>query len=88
MSPLALPRDILDDWVDRTCPQLPSGALRDVVGQLKQRPVFAEQWPDTYRLALVRGKNRLARIDALRGSVGLGDILKKDQTLHEWYQKI
>ena len=88
MSPLALPRDILDSWIDRTVPNLPPGALRDVILQLQQRPVFAEQWPDTYRTALVQGKTRLAHIDAIRKSPGLGDILKKDKILHEWYQQI
>ena len=88
MSPLALPRDILDSWIDRTVPNLPPGALRDVILQLQQRPVFAEQWPDTYRTALVQGKTRLAHIDAIRKSPGLGDILKQDKILHEWYQQI
>lgn len=88
MSPLALPRDILDPWIDRTVANLPPGALRDVILQLQQRPVFAEQWPDIYRTALVQGKTRLAHIDAIRKSPGLGDILKKDKILHEWYQQI
>lgn len=88
MSPLALPRDILNNWVDCTAPQLPPGALRDVVLQLKHRPVFAEQWPDTYQTALIAGKRRLARVDAIRGSTGLGAILQQDKNLHDWYQQI
>jgi hypothetical protein len=50
--------------------------------------VFAEQWPDTYQAALSRGKTRLARIDALRRSAGLGDILQQDEILHDWYEQI
>jgi hypothetical protein len=88
MSPLALPREVLDHWVDRTAAGLSPGALRDVVLQLKQRPVFAQQWPDTYHAALARGKNRLERIDTIRGSSGLGDILRQDKTLHDWYEQI
>ena len=88
LSPLALPRRMLDAWVDRTAPSLGSGALRDIIVQLKQRPVFAEQWPDTYQAALSRGKTRLARIDALRRSAGLGDILQQDEILHDWYEQI
>jgi len=88
MSPLALPRAILDDWVDRTAPQLPPGALRDVVLQLRQRPVFEEQWPDQFQDALRRGKRRLQRIDAIRGSISLGDIIKPDKILYDWYQQI
>ena len=88
MSPLALPRAILDEWVGRTAPRLPPGALKDVVLQLQQRPTFEEQWPDEYRAALRRGKKRLERIDTLRGSTTLGDILKPDKTLYDWYQQI
>jgi hypothetical protein len=46
MSPLALPRSLLDPWIDELVPQV-DGALRDVV-QLKTRPTFEEQWPDSY----------------------------------------
>ena len=88
MSPLALPRDVLDHWVDRTAPRLAPGALQDVVLQLKQRPVFAEQWPDTYQAALSRGKTRLARIDTIRKSAGLANILQQDKILHDWYEQI
>ena len=88
MSPLALPRQILDDWADRTAEQLPSGSLRDVIMQLKQRATFEEQWPDTYQKQIAKGKSRMQRIDAIRGSTGLGDILKQDKTLHDWYQQI
>ena len=88
MSPLALPRDVLDHWVDRTAPRLAPGALQDVVLQLKQRPVFAEQWPDTYQAALSRGKTRLAHIDTIRKSAGLANILQQDKILHDWYEQI
>jgi hypothetical protein len=88
MSPLALPRQILDDWIDRTVPLLSPGAIRDVIVQLKQRPVFEEQWPDSYRSALAMGKARLQRIDRIRGGKTLADILQQDKTLHEWYQQI
>jgi hypothetical protein len=49
MSPLALPRQLLDKTVDRLVNNLPAGALKDVLLQLKSRPTFAEQWPDTYQ---------------------------------------
>jgi hypothetical protein len=88
MSPLALPRQILDDWVDRTADQLTSGALKDVVLQLRQRSTFEEQWPDSFRAALIKGKTRLEKIDRLRGSNGLGAVLQQDKILHDWYQQI
>jgi hypothetical protein len=88
MSPLALPREVLDHWVDSTAPRLAPGALQDVVLQLKQRPVFAEQWPDQYQRALIKGKARLSRIDAIRGCAGLSEILQQDKNLYDWYQQI
>ena len=88
MSPLALPREVLDHWVDSTAPRLAPGALQDVVLQLKQRPVFAEQWPDQYQRALIKGKARLSRIDAIRGRAGLSEILQQDKNLYDWYQQI
>jgi hypothetical protein len=88
MSPLALPREVLDHWVDSTAPRLAPGALQDVVLQLKQRPVFAQQWPDQYQQALIKGKARLARIDAIRGRAGLSEILQQDKNLYDWYQQI
>ena len=47
MSPLALPRTLLDPWIDELVPQV-DGALRDILVQLKTRPTFEEQWPDQY----------------------------------------
>jgi sulfatase maturation enzyme AslB (radical SAM superfamily) len=88
MSPLALPRTILDDWVDRTVPKLGQGALRDVISHLKQRPVFAQQWPDTYQTHLSSGKARLQHIDEIRGGITLADILKQEPIFYEWYQQI
>ena len=88
MSPLALPREVLDHWVDSTAPRLAPGALQDVVLQLKQRPVFAQQWPDQYQQALIKGKARLSRIDAIRGRAGLSEILQQDKNLYDWYQQI
>ena len=88
MSPLALPRAILDDWVDRTASQLSPGALKDVVVQLRQRATFEEQWPDQFQDALSKGKRRMQRVDSIRGSIGLGDVLKQDKILYDWYQQI
>ena len=89
MSPLALPRDMLDDWVNETADKLDQGALRDVILQLLDRPTFEQQWPDTYKIGLAKGKARLARIDQIRNSKStLEQILSKDARLHEWYQQI
>lgn len=89
LSPLALPRDVLHDWIDSTLPDLKYGALRDVVAQLRERPVFAEQWPDTWQQALSRGKKRMRVIDQIRGHIGvLENILSRNKKIYDWYQAI
>jgi hypothetical protein len=89
MSPLALPRSLLDRTVDSVAQQLPAGALQDVLLQLKQRPTFAEQWPDAFQQGLVKGKRRVLKLEQIRGdSYTLADILKEDKEIYEWYQDI
>lgn len=88
LSPLALPRELLDTTVDRLVPKT-SGALRDVLLQLKTRPTFAEQWPDEYQAALARGKARVLKLERLReDSLTLADILSADKEIYDWYQAI
>ena len=89
MSPLALPRELLDSTVDNLVVNLPSGALQDVLRQLKSRPTFAEQWPDTYQQALAKGKSRVLKLEQIRGdSYTMADILQSNKDIHDWYQAI
>ena len=89
MSPLALPRWLLDKKVDQLLLQLNNGALKDVLMQLKNRPVFAEQWPDTYQAGLERGKRRILKLEAIRNDTHtLKDILSEDNEILEWYESI
>jgi len=89
LSPLALPRQILNRQVDSLAKDLPQGAMRDVVLQLKNRPTFAEQWPDQYQQALSRGKARILRLEAIRNDIyTMQDILQQDQEIYEWWQNI
>jgi len=89
MSPLALPRWLLDKKVDQLLLQLNNGALKDILMQLKNRPVFAEQWPDTYQAGLVKGKERVLRLENVRKDVyTLQDILSEDKEIVEWYESI
>jgi hypothetical protein len=88
LSPLALPRSLLDKTIDRLVTST-SGALRDILLQLKTRPTFAEQWPDTYQQALQRGKNRVLHLEQIRNDqFTLTDILTQDAEIHDWYQQI
>ena len=89
LSPLALPRDILNRKVDALVEDVPSGALRDVLLQLKNRPNFEEQWPDTYEQGLIQGKQRIQQLERIReDKYTLADILAEDKEILEWYENI
>ena len=88
MSPLALPRELLDPWVDELAGRS-AGAMRDVLLQLKTRPTFAEQWPDTYQAGLSRGKARVLQLEQIRTqSVTMTDILGSRPEVLEWWMQI
>jgi len=88
MSPLALPRHILDPWVDELAGRS-AGAMRDVLLQLKNRPTFAEQWPDQYRAGLAKGKARVLQLEQIRThTVTMTDILGSRPEALEWWMKI
>ena len=89
MSPLALPRYILDRKIDELVNCIPNGALKEVLVQLKTRPTFEEQWPEEYYPGLVKGKNRMQQLEKIRqDKLTLSDILKEDKEIHEWYAAI
>ena len=88
LSPLALPRALLDPWVDELAGRS-AGAMRDVLLQLKNRPCFEEQWPDTYQAGLSKGKARVLRLEQIRTqSVTMTDILSSRPEVLEWWMKI
>jgi len=88
LSPLALPRAILDRIVDDVAGQV-SGELVNVLLQLKQRPNFEEQWPDTWQQGLAQGKRRVLQLEQVRkDTFTLDDILQQDEEIHEWYRAI
>jgi hypothetical protein len=88
MSPLALPRALLNTVVDRLLPGV-HGALHEVLTQLKTRPTFAEQWPDTYQQGLAKGKARILKLEQIRkDSYTLDNILQQDKDIYEWWTAI
>lgn len=88
MSPLALPRSILNPWVDELANRS-TGAMRDVLQQLKNRPTFEEQWPDTYQQGLVKGKARVLKLESIRTQkVTMAEILSTRPAVLEWWNKI
>jgi hypothetical protein len=80
---------LLHNRIDLLVKDLPPGALRDVLLQLKNRPTFEEQWPDTWQDGLVQGKRRVLQLEKIRkDTYTLENILEKDPEIHAWYQAI
>jgi hypothetical protein len=88
MSPLALPRRLLEPWLDELIPTA-SGAMQAVLTQLKNRPTFEEQWPDEYRSALAQGRARVLQLEQIRTqSVTMTDILSARPDVLKWWMEI
>jgi hypothetical protein len=98
MSPLALPRHILEDIVNDfleyarkegyTHNQQP---LIDVLTNLLTRPTFEEQWPDEYKNARTKGKNRILELERIRPNetpITMEEILKQHSKAYRWWNEI
>lgn len=89
MSPLSLPKHLLDLWVDELVPRCTSAAMRDVLLQLKNRPTFEQQWPDTYRESIRRGKQRMLKLEQIRTQkTTMTDILSQRPDVLKWWMSI
>ena len=88
MSPLALPRSILHPWIDELLPEA-TGAMQDMLTQLKQRPTFDEQWPDTYQQGLAKGKARVLKLESIRSApTDMQEILQQRHDVARWWNAI
>ena len=90
MSPLALPRSVLDPWVDEIINAGVAGPLKDILVQLKQRPTFLEQYgTDAYLKGVARGKARVLQLETIRSqSTTMNEILSKRADVYEWWDAI
>ena len=90
MSPLALPRQLLEPWIDETIDQLTGpGEIRNILVQLKTRPTFEEQWPDEYRQGIAKGKQRVLKLEEIRDQkITFAEILAKRPAVLEWWNNI
>jgi hypothetical protein len=89
MSPLALPRELLDPWLDELIAESTAASMREVLTQLKSRPTFGEQWPDTYRAELARGKTRVLKLESIRTApTSMAQILSARPAVKEWWDQI
>ena len=90
MSPLALPRDILNRWVDEILLAGVPGPLKDILVQLKQRPTFQEQYgEEEYQKGIAKGKARVLQLESIRTqSITIDEILSKRADVYEWWNAI
>jgi hypothetical protein len=89
MSPLALPRNLLEPWVDEIIIGCNNNPLKDILVQLKTRPTFEEQWPNEYAKAIARGKARVLKLEQIRTqAITMRDILSQRPNVLEWWNSI
>jgi len=97
MSPLSLPKSILHriikeflDYANAKGYSSKQQSIIDMMNNLWSRPVFEEEFSDTYKAGAIKGKTRIEKIEAIRpGDSTLAEILKdNDSEAHEWYQGI
>ena len=89
LSPLALPRHLLDEWVDELLVGCVSSEMRGILTQLKNRPTFEEQWPNEYCAGLVKGKQRILNLESIRSSeINMDTILSNRPKVKEWWDGI
>ena len=94
LSPLVLPRHILDQWIDEILTELEKNIttirmpIIDVLKHLKNRPVFSEQWPNDFQAGFKKGVTRIKRLEEIRNDkLKLTDILCNRKDVYEWWQK-
>jgi hypothetical protein len=90
MSPLALPRSVLDPWVDEIINAGVAGPMKDILVQLKTRPTFQEQYGETeYQKGIAQGKARMLQLESIRTQdITMDEILSKRADVYEWWRSI
>lgn len=94
ISPMALPRDMLNeiidenlDWLKHNANELQQSCV-DVLQNMKHRPTFAEQWPDSWESQAIKGKLWLQKLDNIRPGPNMEYILAGDARLQQWWKNI
>jgi hypothetical protein len=92
LSPFAWPRHILDRYIDELLDYIEPKAtykqetLIRTLKEMKHRPTFAEQWPDSYKQGFRNGKNYQTRLNAIRNDkTNLDTIYNLDSELYQWW---
>jgi hypothetical protein len=92
MSPLAMPRHILEPWIDQIIDEISDSnrSIVEVLQHLKNRPTFAEQWPDTYEAEARVGKRHILKLESIRTDCNLtmDSILSTYKPAQDWWRSI
>ena len=85
MSPLFLPRQLLDSWVKELLltSEVDNATIRGMLEGLLERPTFEEEFPSEFAKARIKGKWRIQAMDNLRGGIKFADTLN-DQAKDFW----
>lgn len=87
MSPLFLPRHLLEKNVNNILPNVDNPVMQNMLVSLLDRPTFEEQFPNEYSEARLAGKRRMDRMDQLRGGMQFEDTIQDTQT-RKWWNEI
>ena len=85
MSPLFLPRQLLDSWVKELLltSEVDNSTIRGMLKGLLERPTFEEEFPNEFAKARIKGKWRIQAMDNLRSGIKFADTLN-DQAKDFW----
>lgn len=92
LSPLALPKQILLEWIEKIQQEIKplinrnTQSMWDILEQLKQRPSFEEQFGHVD----VRGKDHLLKLESIRKDciITLDDILQNYKPAQQWFKNL
>lgn len=88
MSPLMIPRSILEPILDDVLEYVKTGIYYDAILDLKNKKTFEEEY-DNYQQGLIDGKRRIYEIDKYRGDLGkIEKIFSISPPLLEFWNKI
>jgi len=93
MSPMSLPRDVLDRFINDCFMDHEIVAQKELVAVLQnmlKRPTFQEQWPDDYVYGLWKGKARILELESRRKDsyTTMESILRHRTDFKEWWDGI
>lgn len=90
MSPLALPRHLLDPWLDELLTQSNTPVMRKLLTELKTKPCYEEQYSaEQYQQGLAKGKQRVLKLESIRAcKTSMSQILQQRPQILDWWKSI